>query len=59
MAGNELRAVTSTPPPDPARWAFVPENNLLFSDSLDDRITPMEWLERGPNAMQISLSKNF
>jgi len=54
---NELRAVTSTPPPDPARWAFVAENNLLFSDSLDDRVTPAEWLERGPIAMQQSLAE--
>jgi hypothetical protein len=56
---NELRAVTSTPPPDPARWAFVPENNLLFSNSLDDRVTPTEWLQRGANEMQRSLAVVF
>ncbi|KAF8154747.1 Bestrophin, RFP-TM, chloride channel-domain-containing protein [Crassisporium funariophilum] len=54
---NELRAVTSTPPPDPARWAFVPENNLLFSNQLDDRVSPEEWLSRGPFAMQKNLSQ--
>ncbi|KAF4610301.1 hypothetical protein D9613_010471 [Agrocybe pediades] len=54
---NELRAVTSTPPPDPARWAFVSENNLLFSSNLDERVTPAEWISRGPIAMQKNLSQ--
>ncbi|KAH9476018.1 UPF0187 protein [Psilocybe cubensis] len=53
---NELRAVTSTPPPDPTRWAFVPENNLLFSNNTDERVSPDEWISRGPNAMQRNLS---
>ncbi|KDR70193.1 hypothetical protein GALMADRAFT_255052 [Galerina marginata CBS 339.88] len=53
---NELRAVTSTPPPDPSRWAFVPENNLLFSNSLDERVSPEEWISRGAVAMQKNLS---
>ncbi|KAF9044355.1 Bestrophin, RFP-TM, chloride channel-domain-containing protein [Panaeolus papilionaceus] len=54
---NELRAVTSTPPPDPRRWAFVPENNLLFSQHLDERVSPDEWLARGPKAMQKNLGR--
>ncbi|PPQ99416.1 hypothetical protein CVT24_005403 [Panaeolus cyanescens] len=54
---NELRAVTSTPPPDPRRWAFVPENNLLFSTNLDERVSPDEWLARGPKAMQKNLGR--
>lgn len=55
FSGNELRAVTSTPPPDPALWAFAPENNLLFSTGNDDRVTPADWLVKGPNAMQKNL----
>ncbi|PPQ90166.1 hypothetical protein CVT25_012477 [Psilocybe cyanescens] len=54
---NELRAVTSTPPPNPTRWAFVPENNLLFSNYTDERVTPEQWIARGPNAMQRNLSQ--
>ncbi|KAJ3505907.1 hypothetical protein NLJ89_g7167 [Agrocybe chaxingu] len=54
---NELRAVTSTPPPDVSRWAFVPENNLLFSNNLDDRVTPAEWLARGLGTMQKNLGQ--
>ncbi|PPQ98587.1 hypothetical protein CVT26_013770 [Gymnopilus dilepis] len=54
---NELKAITSTPPPDPTRWAFVPENNLLFSDTLDERVTPDEWIARGHIAMQRNLSR--
>ncbi|KAG6865356.1 hypothetical protein C0991_003208 [Blastosporella zonata] len=49
---NELLAITSAPPPDPARWAFAPENNLLFSNNIDERITPAEWVQRGHIAMQ-------
>jgi putative membrane protein len=55
--GNELKAITSTPPPDPAEWAFVPENNLLFSDNLEERTSPNEWLSRGAAAMQASLGR--
>lgn len=57
-AGNELRAITSAPPPDPASWAFVPENDLLFTNSLDlaDRLSPEDWVARGLAAMQQSLS---
>lgn len=54
---NELKAITSTPPPDPADWAFVPENNLLFSDSIEERMSPNEWLSKGAAAMQASLSR--
>jgi len=57
VLGNELRAVTSTPPPDPTRWAFVAENNLLFSTNLDERVSPAEWIARGPISMQKNLSQ--
>ncbi|KAG6811349.1 hypothetical protein H0H92_007856 [Tricholoma furcatifolium] len=54
---NELRAITSAPPPDISRWAFAAENDLLFSPSVDaERIPPAEWLQRGHVAMQKSLS---
>ncbi|KAF9004544.1 hypothetical protein BDQ17DRAFT_1325396 [Cyathus striatus] len=52
---NELKSITSTPPPDPNRWAFVPENNVLFSMQLEDRITPDEWAKLGPVKIQQSL----
>ncbi|KAF5309038.1 hypothetical protein D9619_013551 [Psilocybe cf. subviscida] len=55
---NELRAVTSAPPPDPTRWAFVPENNLLFTYGTDDRVTPSEWIARGSISMQRSLAQS-
>jgi len=56
--GNELQALTSTAPPDPAHWAFAPENDLLFARDVhkDERFTPDEWMRRGYNAMQSALS---
>jgi len=54
---NELKAITSSPPPDPSRWAFVAENNLLFSNHQDDRVSPEQWVARGAIAMQKSLSQ--
>ncbi|KAG5353294.1 hypothetical protein C0989_008512 [Termitomyces sp. Mn162] len=55
---NELRVITSAPPPDPLRWAFAAENDLLFSNSIDgERITPTEWMQRGHVAMQKALSE--
>ncbi|KAF9531349.1 Bestrophin, RFP-TM, chloride channel-domain-containing protein [Crepidotus variabilis] len=54
---NEMKAITSTPPPDPAHWAFVLENNLLFSHNFDERVSPAEWMARGPNAMLRSLNQ--
>ncbi|KAJ2918117.1 hypothetical protein MD484_g2291, partial [Candolleomyces efflorescens] len=55
---NELKAITSTPPPDPTKWAFAPENNLVFSHGTDvlERISPEEWIARGPGAIMSSLS---
>lgn len=58
VVGNELRAITSAPPPDPAHWAFSPENDLLFSSRVesDPRITPDEWVKNGYAKMQRTLS---
>ncbi|KAF8880634.1 Bestrophin, RFP-TM, chloride channel-domain-containing protein [Infundibulicybe gibba] len=50
---NELRAITSTPPPALAQWAFAPENDLVFESTPEPgktqggRVTPEEWIERG------------
>ncbi|KIY53139.1 UPF0187-domain-containing protein, partial [Fistulina hepatica ATCC 64428] len=57
---NELRAITSAPPPNPSVWAFVAENDLLFSaprDERRERVTPNEWLERGFPVMQTALAQ--
>jgi len=45
---NELRAVTSAPPPDPADWVFSPENDLIFSSNyeISERVTPEAWMDR-------------
>jgi len=60
-SGNELRAITSAPPPDPLIWAFTPENNLLFNQISDssgvERVAPDEWVKRGHVAMQYTLRK--
>ncbi|KAF9017082.1 UPF0187-domain-containing protein [Hymenopellis radicata] len=55
---NELRAITSTAPPDPARWAFAQENDLLFAGNYanDERVTPEEWMKRGYGSMQVAAS---
>uniref|UniRef100_D8QJA6 Uncharacterized protein n=1 Tax=Schizophyllum commune (strain H4-8 / FGSC 9210) TaxID=578458 RepID=D8QJA6_SCHCM len=52
---NELRAITASPPPDPAHWAFVPQNDLLFTMNTNERVTPDEWLRRGFKQMQHAL----
>ncbi|KAF9261132.1 UPF0187-domain-containing protein [Marasmius fiardii PR-910] len=51
---NELQAITSTPPPIPAKWAFVPENDLVFAKDplVGQRLTPQEWMEKGYYQMQ-------
>ncbi|KAA1472691.1 UPF0187-domain-containing protein [Dentipellis sp. KUC8613] len=46
---NELRAITATPAPNPADWAFSPVNNLLFNAHREgaERVAPEEWVKRG------------
>lgn len=57
LVGNELRAITSAPPPDPARWAFAPENDLIFSPNVDgERTTPDDWMKKGHIQMQKTMS---
>ncbi|KAF9450845.1 UPF0187-domain-containing protein [Macrolepiota fuliginosa MF-IS2] len=54
---EELKAVTSTPPPDPSHWAFVPGNDLVFANNEgDERIPPSEWVKRGPDEILRTLS---
>ncbi|RDB30055.1 hypothetical protein Hypma_013889 [Hypsizygus marmoreus] len=54
---NELRAITSAPPPDPSRWAFSAENDLLFANNIEqERVTPAEWMKKGHVEMQRSMS---
>jgi len=53
---NELQAITSTAPPDPAAWAFAPENNLIFAaNEKQERVPPEEWVRRGYPRMQAAL----
>ncbi|KAJ7803154.1 Bestrophin, RFP-TM, chloride channel-domain-containing protein, partial [Mycena olivaceomarginata] len=42
---NELRAITSAAAPDPDRWIFSPENDMLFATDVehDERVGPNEW----------------
>ncbi|KDQ23192.1 hypothetical protein PLEOSDRAFT_1048994, partial [Pleurotus ostreatus PC15] len=56
---NELRAITSTPPPDPSTWAFSRQNDLIFASHVDEqvaRIPPEEWVAKGYGKMQEALA---
>ncbi|KAG6874620.1 hypothetical protein C0992_007259 [Termitomyces sp. T32_za158] len=53
---NELRAITSAPPPNPSRWAFAAENDSLVFTSSAERITPEVWMQRGAVTMQKAMS---
>ncbi|KAF5354155.1 hypothetical protein D9756_007124 [Leucocoprinus leucothites] len=45
---EELRAITSTSPPDISQWAFVDENDCLLADHGGyERISPSKWVEKG------------
>lgn len=53
---EELEAVTSIPPPDPAVWAFTPENDYLFASANNPiRLSPKEWVSKGPHAIWSAL----
>lgn len=57
--GNELRALTGTPAPNPTHWAFSPENDLVFAVGRlqeEERVTPTEWLSRGYPSIQVALA---
>ncbi|KAJ6551808.1 Bestrophin, RFP-TM, chloride channel-domain-containing protein [Mycena capillaripes] len=55
---TELRAITSAAAPDPDRWMFSPENDLLFASDVerDERVGPNEWVRRGTGQMLGALS---
>ncbi|PFH51581.1 hypothetical protein AMATHDRAFT_74791 [Amanita thiersii Skay4041] len=55
---NELRAVTSAPPPEPEKWAFSAENNMVFSSNveMDERLAPEDWMKRGMGPMRVALA---
>ncbi|KAJ6494040.1 Bestrophin, RFP-TM, chloride channel-domain-containing protein [Mycena vitilis] len=55
---NELRAITSASAPEPDRWIFSPENDLLFATDAerDERVGPNEWVRRGSSQMLGALS---
>ncbi|KAI6038538.1 Bestrophin, RFP-TM, chloride channel-domain-containing protein [Pisolithus marmoratus] len=56
---KELSAITSIPTPDPAVWAFHPDNDRLFSQTLGrdaGRSTPDEWVSRGAEKMREALA---
>ncbi|KZS91456.1 UPF0187-domain-containing protein [Sistotremastrum niveocremeum HHB9708] len=53
---QELQAITSMPMPDPARWAFSSLNDsLLQIGESGQKVTPNEWVQRGPAAMREQL----
>lgn len=57
--GNELRAITSTPPPDPSSWMFAQQNDLIFASHVDDkvdRIPPEVWITKGYGKMEKALA---
>jgi predicted membrane chloride channel (bestrophin family) len=51
---HELRAVTTSAPPDPFDWVFSPENNLALGPEScgSQRVKPADWILRGPDEMQ-------
>ena len=54
---NELRALTATPTPSPAVWAFSAENDLVFAgDHRDERVSPATWMSRGLPRIQGKLA---
>ncbi|KAI0067026.1 UPF0187-domain-containing protein [Artomyces pyxidatus] len=55
---NELRAITATPTPNPADWAFSVHNDLVFNTHTRDaeRVVPEEWVQRGRSSMQAVLA---
>jgi len=54
---SELRAITSTAPPNPSDWVFERSNNLAFVGKAKgvERVSPEEWIMRGPADMQTAM----
>jgi ion channel-forming bestrophin family protein len=54
---NEMRALTASPAPSPASWAFSPENDLIFAvDRKGEKVTPQEWMTRGLPRIHVALA---
>lgn len=59
--GNELRAITATPAPDPSVWAFSNYNDHIFptspheSEDSSNHTSPHVWMSRGLDSMQNAL----
>jgi len=54
---SELRAITSTAPPNPSDWVFERSNNLAFAGKTKgaERVSPEVWVLKGPEAMQSAM----
>ncbi|PVF96684.1 UPF0187-domain-containing protein [Serendipita vermifera] len=57
----ELASITSVPVPDPARWAFVPENDHLFTRDMPhgQAPTPEDWVRKGVAEMRSQLARGL
>ncbi|KAI0049357.1 UPF0187-domain-containing protein [Auriscalpium vulgare] len=58
---RELLAITGTPAPNPANWAFSVHNDLVFNTYKvgAERVAPEEWVRRGTQNMQAALATPF
>jgi len=54
---HELRAVTSSAPPNPMNWVFSADNNLALAPEArgSERVQPEDWIMRGPDEMQTAM----
>ncbi|KAG0694489.1 Bestrophin, RFP-TM, chloride channel-domain-containing protein [Suillus ampliporus] len=54
---KELRAITAMPTPDPAKWAFSPQNDFLgtLSRGTAPKETPSAWLHKGKTEILTAL----
>ncbi|CAG8512253.1 5520_t:CDS:2 [Acaulospora colombiana] len=57
----ELASITSVPVPDPAKWAFVPENDHLFTRDMPygQAPTPEDWVKKGVMEMRMQLARGL
>lgn len=59
---QELQALTSLPMPDPANWAFSPDNDAVFDSEgnaiylPEEHASPDEWVRRGEKDIRAALS---
>ncbi|KAI0311495.1 Bestrophin, RFP-TM, chloride channel-domain-containing protein [Amylostereum chailletii] len=54
---EELRIITSRPPPNTNDWVFSAQNDCLFSSHKDsERVSPEDWVSRGRGPILAELS---